>query len=131
MISLKVLRSFICETSEYIPFYNCEGVLCLLIFLIFSFFFFFFFWSCTEHVEVSRPGSKPTLQLQPIPRMQQHQILNPMHHSETRKVLDPDFLRREEWNGGTSISCFIFLLLNNLQSKYLGRGGLLIILRTF
>ena len=34
------------------------------------------FWPHLQHVKVPRPGMEPKLQLQPMPQLRQHQILN-------------------------------------------------------
>ena len=42
-------------------------------------YFFFFFWLCPWRAEVPGPGIQSKPQLPPIPQLQQHQILNPLH----------------------------------------------------
>ena len=42
-----------------------------------------FFWLHPQHVEVPRPGIKPTPQLQPMPPLWQSWIINPLHHKGT------------------------------------------------
>ena len=54
-----------------------------LLVIIITFLFLLHPW----HMEVLRPGIKSKPQLQPMPQLWQHQILNPLHHSKNSFVI--------------------------------------------
>lgn len=60
----------------------------------FLFFVFFLSWLHLWHMEIPRLGIESKLQLQPVPQLQQHQILNPLclagvqTHTATETMLD-------------------------------------------
>ena len=55
--------------------------------IIYSIISSFFLWSHLWHMEVPRQGIEPELELWPMPQLQKHQILKPLHHSRKSSYL--------------------------------------------
>ena len=95
-ISLKCLNiAFHLEFTPYLSagwvtkeLFNSNGLIPISFFFYFLFFFFFYFWPnpYPEHIEVPRPGTGSEAQLQPIPQLQQHQILHLLYHSRNSLI---------------------------------------------
>ena len=86
--------------------------MCIPLFaLLKSHLFLFLFWPHLRHMEVPRPGTESELQLQPMPQLQQCQILNPLHLSRNSPEI--------------SLGCYIWQGLEVVlwRGKCFGCGG--------
>ena len=58
--------------------------------------FFFFLAALVAYMEVPGLGSQSDPQLQPMQQLQQHQILNPLHHSKNPHILFHKTKKKEQ-----------------------------------